>query len=212
MRIALRSTALFLLVVGIAVLIVGCGGTTATTTSTTSPVVTTTPTTGLSVSTSGNQRTTTSTAPPSSAATGAPGSKGNPIPFQTAATVGAWKIKLTSADLKADSTLKSAPAYQAPDPGSQYVLIRLDATYSGEQPDSFSNGLGYQIIGNRGDTFNAVDLGLDNSIEGTSAAVQGGSVSGSLVFSVPSDQLSGATLWIAPSSAGQETGVYFALK
>jgi hypothetical protein len=201
-----------LVVVAVAALLAACGGSTAANTSTTSPAVTSAPATGSTTLTSASNATTSSTAPASIAKSGTPGSKASPIPLGTAAAVGDWKIKVTSANLKADAKLKSAPSYQAPDPGNQYVLLELDAAFSGLQPDSFSNGLGYQIIGSKGDTFDAVDLGLTKSIENTNAIVKGASVSGSLIFAVPSDQVLGATLWIAPSSAAQETGIYFALK
>ena len=67
-------------------------------------------------------------------------------------------------------------------------------------------------MGSKGDTFDTADLGLDKAIDGTDAVPNGGTVSGPLVFEVMSNQIDGATLWVAPSSAAQETGVFFALK
>ena len=152
------------------------------------------------------------TTPTSKATTGKVGTQENPVPLGKEGTVGNWKIEITSADLDADAAVKSAPGYQPPDSSSQYVLVKLDATYTGEAPDSFANGLGVQIVASNGDTFDSVDLGLDNSIQNSSALVKDASASGTLVFAVPSDQIDGAMLWLAPSSFQEEKGTFFALK
>jgi hypothetical protein len=168
------------------------------------------PTTG---STAGGATTlTTGTGPASTGKSGEAGSKTNPIPLRTQAAVGDWKITVTSVELDADATLESAPGYQAPDSGNRYVLVNLDATYSGAYPDSFGNALGYQIVGSTGDTFDSAELGLSKAIENSDAITKGATVSGPLVFAVRSDVVDGATLWIAPASPGQETGSFFALK
>ncbi len=200
-----------LFIIGSVLVMAGCGsGSPVTTAAPTSTTAASAPST--TASTASADTTTPPTAPQSSAPSGKPGSRGNPIPLNTKAAVGTWEITVPSADLQADAAVKSAPNYQTPDPGTQFVLVNLTATNTGTQQDSFANGLGYQIVGSKGDTFDTADLGLDKSIDGTDAVPNGGTVSGPLVFEVKSDQVDGATLWVAPSSAAQETGVFFALK
>jgi hypothetical protein len=209
MRRALGSSVLFSLLVGAVLLVAACAGSSPATTAASAS----TSTVGSAMSTASTITTTTSRATTTSAVkSGKVGTEGNPVPIGTEAAVGNWKVKVTSADFNADAKVKNAPAYQPPDPGSQYVLINLEATYEGAQPDSLANGLAYQIAGGNGDRFNSVDIGLDNSIENTNALEKGASVSGPLVFAVPSDQIDAATFWMAPGSAVQQEGIFFALK
>jgi hypothetical protein len=205
----LGFSAIVLLVVGLVVFLAACGGASPATTSTSAASATSLPpeTTASTSTTAAAPSTATS-----AAKGGELGTKDNPIPIGKQATVGDWKINVVSADLNADAELKDAAAYQPPDPGNQYVIVVVDATYGGELPDSFSNGLGYQIVGKSGDTFDSTEVGLDNSIANSNAQITNGSVSGPVVFQVPSTQVDGAMLWMAPASAQTETGIYFALQ
>lgn len=205
----LRVFALFLLLLG-AVLFVGACGTSSTTT--TAPPASTGSSAAPMIPASTTTVAGSATTPTSTAQGGEVGTKGNPVPVGTAWAVGNWKIKVTSTDLSADAAVKNAPGYQPPDPGTQYVVVNLQATFSGEQPDSFGNGVGVRIVGGKGDTFDPADIGLDKSIGNSDAVGKGGSVSGPLVFEVSSSEIGGASLWMAPSSALEETGTYFALK
>jgi hypothetical protein len=201
--------ALFLLLLG-AVLFVGACGTGSTTT--TGPPASTGTSAAPMIPASTTTVAGSAATPTSTAQGGEVGTKGNPVPRGTGATVGNWKIKVTSTNLNADAAVKNAPGYQPPDPGTQYMVVNLQATYTGEQPDSFGNGVGARIVGSKGDTFDPADIGLDKSIDNSDAVGKGGSVSGPLVFEVSSTEIDGATLWMAPSSALEETGTYFALK
>jgi hypothetical protein len=201
--------ALFSLISGAALLLGACGtsspattGSSASTGASAGPLITASTTTTAGPATT----------PTSTAKSGEVGTKGNPVPLGKDAAVANWKIKVTSVALNADAAVKNAPGYQPPDAGSQYVVVNLDATYTGDQPDSFGNGLGYQIVGNKGDNFDSADIGLDKSIDSSDAVSKGESVSGPLVFEVSSDQVDGAILWLAPSSAQAESGTFFALK
>jgi hypothetical protein len=200
--------ALLSLLVGAVLPLGACGSGSPTTTATSAS----TSAGGLGTISASTTTTAAATTTTSGATSGKVGTQGNPIPISTEAVVGNWKVKVTSVDFNADAKVTGAPAYQPPDPGSQYMLVELEATYEGAQPDSFTNGLAYQIVGSNGDRFNSADIGLDNSIENTNALEKGASVSGPLVFAVPSNQVDGAVFWMSPSSAVSQEGIFFALK
>ena len=138
-------------------------------------------------------------------------SRENPAPLGTEAQVGDWTVKVVSANLNANTAVKGAIGYQDPAPGDQYVLVNLEATYNGDKTDSFLVGLTYQIVGSKGNTFPPAEIGIDKSIEDTNEVYKGATVSGALVFEVPSDQIDGAVLDMLPTISLNDS-TYFALR
>jgi hypothetical protein len=167
--------------------------------------------TAQTAATSAGSATTQAKASSTTAAAANAASRENPVALGMEAQVGDWTIKVMSANPNANTAVQGAIGYQDPAAGNQYVLVNLEATYNGDNSNSFITGLIYQIVGTKGNTFPPAEIGIDSSIEDTNEVYKGASLSGPLVFEVPSDQVDSAVLEMA-STFSFDDSAYFALK
>lgn len=98
----------------------------------------------------------------------------------------------------------------APEPGSQYVLVNVKATYTGLETGTFWIDVRKKFVGSEGNTFSAGGAVPPDPIDFEGEVFQGASVSGNWVFEVPSDQISGGCLML--DEYNEATRTFFAIK
>jgi hypothetical protein len=82
------------------------------------------------------------------------GMRENPIPMGQEAQVGDRNVKVVSATLDATSSLLAEDEFSdPPQEGSQYVLVTIDATYTGTESSTFWMDMTLKLVGGKGNTF-----------------------------------------------------------
>jgi hypothetical protein len=83
-----------------------------------------------------------------------PGSRSNPYPLGTAATLqGGWQLKVNSALINADTEVEAVtdqygdPVNSPPPPGAQYTLVNVSMTYQGDYQGDPSSSLPVYLVG-----------------------------------------------------------------
>ncbi len=141
------------------------------------------------------------------------GGRRNPIPLGQEAQVGSWKVEVVGAILNATQDVLDENMFNdSPEPGSQYVLVSIEATYAGEKPSTFWVDMLYGLVGGDGTGFKPSDAVAPDSILDAGEVPAGGSVAGNLLFTVASDQIAGSTLMVEEAFAREDTRVYFAIR
>ena len=140
------------------------------------------------------------------------GTRENPIPLGQEAQVGPWKVKVADVTVQHhDFVLDHNQFNDAPEAGKQYVLITVEATRTGEDAAAFWVDMYYLFVGDGGNTFDSGFAVAPDSISDTGEAYKGASVSGNLVFQVPSDQVAGGALRLEESFSFEDTETFFAI-
>jgi hypothetical protein len=127
--------------------------------------------------------------------------------------VGDWKIKVANVVLDATQVVLDENMFNdSPEAGSQYVLVGIEAKYTGEGSSTFWVAMMYNFVGSKGNTFDSGMVVAPDSILDEGEVFSGGKISGNLVFVVDSAQISGGTLMIEEFIDFAETRVYFAVE
>jgi len=121
------------------------------------------------------------------------GDSERPIPVGQVAQVGDWEVKVTDSSDATQAIAEEHGASEAPEDGCQYVVVKIEATYTGEKgSDGFLRDFGMiHFTGNEGGLDRAHYV-LNDSLPDGHGVSAGESVSVSIVFEVESDQVSGA--------------------
>lgn len=155
-----------------------------------------------------SDETTTSTSAP----IGEPGARRNPIPMGREARVGDWIVTVVGAELNATKTILDENMFNdPPDSGSQYVMVRVTATYAGGESSTFWVDTLCRFVGGRGDAYESGLAVAPDPILDQGEVFTGGVVSGNLVFKVASNQVTGGTLQLEDAFACDKDQVYFAV-
>lgn len=130
------------------------------------------------------------------------GTRENPVPLNQEAQVGDWKAKVVEANLDAWGEVSADPenVNDEPEPGHQYVLVLIEATYTGGQSSIFWLDVLDGFVGSKGNTFDSETFAPDSIVQ-AGEAFPGASISGNLLFAVASDQVSGGTLMVRSLSS-----------
>lgn len=121
------------------------------------------------------------------------GTRTDPVPIGTPASVGGgWTAVVNEVDLDATNLVLGANQFnEPPAPGSVYILIDVTITYDGAEP-SDTGGVYFQALGASNVT---MDEGGRNyavpptPLDSYTEVFQGGSLTGELVFEVPTSDL-----------------------
>jgi hypothetical protein len=226
----MRSTAKLLsamLLVAVLAFACACGSTATSTTTASLPAATSATLGDGSTSSSAAAPTSTSapgsTAPPASAtlpdqtnetAGGDVGSaRDNPVPVRQEAQVGDWKVKVVSATLNANGLVASQNEFNPPPAAeNQFVLVRVEATRTGEGPVAFLTDIYCAFVGSSGTTFEAALAHVPDNMKGATEVAEGASITGNLVFEVASDQVAEGVMYMEQALSFQVTRLYFALQ
>lgn len=144
---------------------------------------------------------------------GGPGSREEPMPLGQAAQIGQWQVKVVSVDPDATGLITSDEWSDPPQAGNQYVLVTLEATYTGSESASFWADMTYSFVGSKGNTFGepkgfAVS---PSPIFEAGEAFSGASITGDALFEVASDQVVGGVIMIEEFTYEGER-VFFAIE
>lgn len=141
------------------------------------------------------------------------GTRENPIPVGQEARVGDWVVKVVGFTPDAWPLIQKENEFNdPPEENQQYVLIKLEATYAGEESGTFWVDMSYHFLGSKGNTFDTASVVAPDEISDTGEAFAGAHISGNLVFAVDSDQIAGGLLMLEPSFSFDEERVFFAIE
>lgn len=141
----------------------------------------------------------TTPAPPT---TQAPGSKANPAPIGTPISPAKdWTVTVVSAEVDATPRLFGVNQFNKPDPGTQYVAVTVNVLNGSKRPNSIGSNVKLGLLGTSGvkiDTSFAVVN--DHAELKTHAQLQpGASLTGELVFEVPTGDIAATMLLAEPT-------------
>lgn len=152
----------------------------------------------------------TTTAAPAAAA-GA-GTRENPIPVGTPATVGDWSVSFAAAAADAADQIAAENSFNEPAPaGKQFVMSKVSATYNGAGSQTAWIDLRIKFVGVGGNTFGG---GTDRcgvlpeSLSDAGEVFTGATASGNECAVVPSEQVAGGS-WSVTAGFGSDP-VFFA--
>jgi len=91
------------------------------------------------------------------------------------------------------------------------VLIKVEATRTGEEAAAFWVDTYYEFIGGGDNTFEVGYADIPDPISETGEADPGASISGNLVFEVSSAQVAGGTLRLSEAFSFEDVEVFFAV-
>lgn len=144
------------------------------------------------------------------------GTRENPLPLGTTAKVGDWEVTVAKVTLNANEVVAKANEFNKPPvDGSQYVLVGLSGKYVGEKSGTFWVDMMEKFLGGAGNTF---DSGGEtfavppDPMSDAGETFPGASVSGNIIFEVPTDQIEGAALIVEQTFNLDDTRTFFAVK
>ncbi|MFZ4434525.1 MAG: DUF4352 domain-containing protein [Microthrixaceae bacterium] len=119
-----------------------------------------------------------------------------PIPLGTAVEVAkGWDVKVDSAQLDANATVAQDNQFIKPDAGKQFVLVNVSITNKSDQPAAVFTNLKLSLLPPNGVALDTSLMGsVPNKIDTTAQLQPGATVTGALVFEVPSDAVNGSVL------------------
>lgn len=141
------------------------------------------------------------------------GSRENPLPIGTSGQVGDWSITVAAVDTDAADTVAATNQFNdPPGEGQQFVIVGLQATYTGEDSGSYWIEVSNKILGASGNTFDQRCGVIPEDISDTGETFGGATVEGNICLAVDSDQLDGALLIVEESFSFDSTRLFFALQ
>lgn len=119
------------------------------------------------------------------------GTRENPYPLGSTVSSADWTVVVNSVTLNATEAVMAAnPFNEAPDEGSEYIVINYTVTYTGDDADGqMAAFVGLEYVTASGTTVNELDkfvVSPDPKIDTLSTLYNGGSVSGNTAMQVPS--------------------------
>jgi hypothetical protein len=144
------------------------------------------------------------------------GTPDNPVPLGQSGRVGEWEARVVA--LIPDATEVVMDAFDFNDPpaeGKQFVMVRLELTYRGEQASSHLLDLGFRLQTADGRTYNEFDdtCGLfPDEIDQVAPTAPGASQSGTMCWSVATDDVEQLQLLLDSLVTIDEPQTWFALR
>ena len=141
------------------------------------------------------------------------GSKDNPVPLGTAQLVGDWAVTVVKYTPDATAAVLEANEFNdKPAAGETYVLVAVTAKYTGEESGTFWVDMSYKFLGKSGNTFDSPMAVAPKPISDAGETFPGASVSGNLLFKVPTDQAAEGLLIMEPTFSYDDARAFFALQ
>jgi hypothetical protein len=123
------------------------------------------------------------------------GTRNNPISIGKSVVVNDWKVQVLSVNRDALKVVRAADPYSgSPASNERYVLLKVKATYIGEESSEPSSDLRFKIVGSKGNTFSKSCGYSADTFSNNGETFPDATVEGSLCFTVDSNQITDATL------------------
>lgn len=147
---------------------------------------------------SGDKATTTTTgAPKETTTTAVAGSaKTDPLPIGTEAKVSDYNVKVTSVNQDAAAAVKGYNEFNDDPTNGRYVLISLDATYTGDTEGDPGMDLSLTLSGGDAKQYDAYQCSADLGDKGSTSTIEpGGTLTYLVCFDVPEAALAGGAVF-----------------
>lgn len=146
---------------------------------------------------------------------GGVGSRSNPVPFGTEATVGSdWRIKILSTEPNGNASIQRANQFNDPPPaGGQFFIAKVELSYIGEGSSSPIFEVTLKAVGQGNVTYDPFtnDCGVVPSSLPDNEIFSGGKVSGNVCWSIASSDAD-TLLMVADTGLLERNRGFFALK
>lgn len=146
----------------------------------------------------------------------ADGSRENPYAVGDTISLTDWDITVNSVNPDAAEEVMAENQFnEPPAEGRQFVLVNLDATYTGDDASNFWVDITTKVLGSEGNTFGGEMDDSCGTIPGDlfNAGEQfpGSTETGNVCVSVPAEQLDGALLLVEETFSFEDSRVFVAL-
>ncbi len=154
-----------------------------------------------------------STGKPASTSTSAASGNGPSESDSRPAAIDGWTVEIIGIAPDADEAVAAHSEFNdPPQPGSHYVTVRLRVTRTAEAAAVFGESVYCSYIGGSGAEFAAAPEDILDDLREASAVKSGGSLTGDLVFEVPSTEIQGGRLAVEAVSSPVQSRVVMPLQ
>lgn len=146
------------------------------------------------------------------------GTRDDPVPLGEAADTGdGWTVTVVDVNFDAAAAIAAENQFnEPPAPGRQFVMPTLEVTYDGAEAQANTFELGITAVGDSnveyGGSFDDSCGVIPNGLTDANDLFQGGSVSGTVCWSVESADIDSLVMIVEPSFSFEEDPVFFALR
>lgn len=129
----------------------------------------------------------------------------SPAPAGTPVAAGDWTVQITSVDLDGEATVLAGSDFNDPAPdGSVYVLVTVQADFTGDEPQSVSGAIP-GLVGPANVGIDATcSATFDGELDRFTDVFPGGTISGTLCYVVPEPELEDLVAYIRPDPFDDE--------
>lgn len=141
------------------------------------------------------------------------GTRKNPYAIGTKISSENWDTTITNVTLDAtDEVLAENEFNETPDDGNQYMMIDVEMTYTGDEPDGEMPMATFEYVSAGGNTFDGLDdmVVAPNALDTLENMYNGASTSGSIAIQIPSEDAEAGVLAVNPDMFADK--VYVAVK
>lgn len=130
-----------------------------------------------------------------------PGTRENPFPIDTPATLGDWTISVGASNTNATDVVRAENSFNdAPVEGRQFVLAPITMTYNGKDAQMPLVALSIKFVGAKGNTYASYDTDascgvIPNDMMGVSELYAGATATANECMSIPADEIAGGS-WV----------------
>lgn len=141
------------------------------------------------------------------------GTRDNPYSIGTTVSSDDWEMTVTDVTLDAtDEVLAENEFNEQPDAGNQYMMVDVDITYTGEEPDGEMPMATIEYVTAGGNTFDGLDdmVVAPNELDSLETLYNGATTSGSIAIQIPTEDADAGVLAISPDMFADK--VYVSVK
>jgi hypothetical protein len=126
--------------------------------------------------------------------------QGNPAPVGTAVTPAkGWTVRVTSAQLQGDATMKAENAFISPNSGKQFVIVGISVTNGGDQAATTASNVKLTLLSPGGVATDVSWARPPASFDVGSQLQPGATLNGNLAFEVARSDAAGSVLLAEPA-------------
>ncbi len=146
---------------------------------------------------------------------GPSGSRGNPNPLGDTVTIGDWDVSVTGmVEDATDAVLAENQFNDPPAEDHQFVIVGIDATYTGTDSDTLGFSVSFNAVGPLAVSYTGEDSCgvIPDGVDSFAEVFSGGTVTGNLCWSVRSDEVDDLVMYLRESISFDDTTVFVGLR